>query len=610
MRDPGQFDAFYAAARQRLLLQAFALTGDLGAAKRAVRDGFVAAWHHWHKVSRPDDPEAWVRPVVWQHAQRRHTAHFWRREGSLAPEHRATLDALDELTAIQRRALILHLLAGLDSETFCHEIGLTEASAARQLRLAAAQFAIHRDVEPERVDAVLHDLGAPLEVVRLPRASIIRRTGTARRRAHTSLGVALAGVVTVGVGFAVSHDATMTTSIAGPRGADAPDPDAPDAVIHLDPADLLAGADVTRLASRPLDETGTGNNTDGTGLNLPCQLRRYADPEALGALVRHFQTPLAAKKQVKTGLVQVVERSTDDDAATTAYADTLGWFSDCAGKRMQLLDSYALQGAGDQGALLVVRDWARPVTTWTIGVARTGSIVTTLARDVADDRRPALPAFLTAVGGAVDRLCTADGGATCATTPRPVASPPPPGPSARGMLQAVDLPPVSGVPQAWVGTAPRPAKTNPAATTCDRAAFSGASVASSSTRTFLMPRANLPAQFGLSETIGRFRGAAQAKAFASTIEKRMGSCEDRDLSATVDEFRHEPKGRNGAVHAWRITIQVSDDRSIDFWLALVRRGPVVAQVGFVPVEKAKLDQAAFQKIAERALLRLENLPPA
>ena len=125
-----------------------------------------------------------------------------------------------------------------------------------------------------------------------------------------------------------------------------------------------------------------------------------------------------------------------------------------------------------------------------------------------------------------------------------------------------------------------------------------------------MPRANLPAQFGLSETVGRFRGAAQAKAFASTIEKRMGSCEDRDLSATVDEFRHEPRGRIGAVHAWRITIQVSDDRSVDFWLALVRRGPVVAQVGFVPVEKAKLDQAAFQRIAERALLRLENLPPA
>jgi DNA-directed RNA polymerase specialized sigma24 family protein len=610
MRDPGQFDAFYTAARQRLLLQAFALTGDLGAARRAVRDGFVAAWHHWHKVSRQDDPEAWVRPIAWQHAQRRHTAHFWRREGSLAPEHRATLDALDELTAIQRRALLLHVLAGLDSEVFCHEIGLTEASAARQLRLAAAQFAIHRDVELDEVDATLRDLGTPLEVLRLPRASIIRRSGTARRRAHTSLGVALAGAVTVGAGFAVSHDATTIVGLAGPRGADASGPDAPDAVVHLDTADLLSGADVTRLAARPLDETGTGNNTDGTGLNLPCQPRRYADPKALAALVRHFRTPLAGTKQVATGLVQVVERSEDAHAATSAYADTLAWFSDCAGTRMQLLATYTLTGAGDQGALLVVRDWAKPVTTWTIGVARTGSIVTSLARDTADGRRADLSPFLSAVGTAVDRLCGAPGGGTCATTPHQVASPPPPGPSARGMLQAVDLPPVPGVARAWVGTAPRAATTNPAATTCDRAAFTGSGITSSSTRTFLMPQANLPAQFGLSETIGRFTSTIQAKRFLAGLEKRMGSCEDRDLSATVDEFRHQPQGALGAVHAWRITIQVSADRSIDFWVAVVRRGAVVAQVGFVPVAQARIDADTFRALAERALLRLQNLPPA
>lgn len=613
MRDPGQFDAFYADARQRLLLQAFALTGDLGAAKRAVRDGFVAAWHHWHKVSRQDDPEAWVRPVVWQHAQRRHTAHFWRREGSLAAEHRATLDALDELTAIQRRALLLRVLAGLDSDVFCHEIGLTEASAARQQRLAAAQFAIHRDVDPDQVDATLRDLGTPLEVLRLPRASIIRRSGTARRRAHTSLGVAMAGVVTVGAGFAVSHDATASSSIAGPRGASAPGldgPGAPDAVVHLDPADLLSGSDVTRLASRALDETGTGNNTDGTGLNLPCQTRRYADPKALAALVRHFQTPVAAKKQVATGLVQVVERSADAHAASTAYAATLAWFSDCAGKRMQLLDSYALTGAGDQGALLVVRDWAKPVKTWTIGVARTGSIVTTLARNAADDRRPELKPFQAAVGTAVGRLCSADGGDTCATTPRRVAGPPPPGPSARGMLQAVDLPAIKGVPHAWVGTTPRAATTNPAATTCDGASFTGGGITSSSTRTFLMPQAKLPAQFGLSETIGRFSSVTRAKSFLDGVEKRMRTCEDRDLSATVDEFRHEPTGPVGAVHAWRVTIQVSEHRSVDFWVSLVRRGAVVAEVGFVPVPKAKIDQPTFRALAERALLRLENLPPA
>ena len=70
----------------RLLLQTYALTGDLGASRAAVRDAFVVAWHHWRKVSRLDDPENAVRPNAWRHAQRRHTARLWHREKGLDPE--------------------------------------------------------------------------------------------------------------------------------------------------------------------------------------------------------------------------------------------------------------------------------------------------------------------------------------------------------------------------------------------------------------------------------------------------------------------------------------------------------------------------------------------
>ena len=62
MRHPDEFDAFYKDARTRLLLQTYALTGDLPASRAAVRDSFVVTWHHWRKVSRLDDPEAWARP--------------------------------------------------------------------------------------------------------------------------------------------------------------------------------------------------------------------------------------------------------------------------------------------------------------------------------------------------------------------------------------------------------------------------------------------------------------------------------------------------------------------------------------------------------------------
>ena len=53
-----EFDAFYKNARTALLQQTFALTGDLPASRSAVRDAFVAAWHHWRKVSRLEDREA------------------------------------------------------------------------------------------------------------------------------------------------------------------------------------------------------------------------------------------------------------------------------------------------------------------------------------------------------------------------------------------------------------------------------------------------------------------------------------------------------------------------------------------------------------------------
>src|SRR6478735_3073905 len=60
MRDPDEFDQFYKDVRTRLLLLTYCLTGDLPSSRAAVRDSFVVAWHHWRKVSRVEDPEAWV----------------------------------------------------------------------------------------------------------------------------------------------------------------------------------------------------------------------------------------------------------------------------------------------------------------------------------------------------------------------------------------------------------------------------------------------------------------------------------------------------------------------------------------------------------------------
>ena len=68
MRSPETFDAYYVETRTRLLHEAFALTGDAPAARAAVRDAFVVAWHHWRKVDALEDRDSYVRPLTFRRA--------------------------------------------------------------------------------------------------------------------------------------------------------------------------------------------------------------------------------------------------------------------------------------------------------------------------------------------------------------------------------------------------------------------------------------------------------------------------------------------------------------------------------------------------------------
>src|SRR5690349_3677929 len=106
------FERLYQQTRTQLLLQTWALTGDLRGAKNSVRDAFIHAAHHWSKVGRLQDPEPWLRSHAWQAAQRRQVTRLWTRDRQTSPEIRATLAALGRLTTNQRKLLILnHLTA-------------------------------------------------------------------------------------------------------------------------------------------------------------------------------------------------------------------------------------------------------------------------------------------------------------------------------------------------------------------------------------------------------------------------------------------------------------------------------------------------------------------
>ena len=147
MRDPDEFDAFYKDARERLLVQTFALTGDLAASRSAVRDAFIVAWHRWRKLSVLDDPESVVRPQAWRLAQRRHTARVWHRDKDISPDVKATLDALGKLSATERRTLVLTQLAAVSMPQMAREVGLTREAAERDLQHAATQLSLALDIQ-------------------------------------------------------------------------------------------------------------------------------------------------------------------------------------------------------------------------------------------------------------------------------------------------------------------------------------------------------------------------------------------------------------------------------------------------------------------------------
>ncbi len=612
MRDPDLFDTFYKDARERLLLQTYALTGDLAASRAAVRDSFIVAWHHWRKVSALDDPEESVRPQAWRHAQRRHTARLWHRDKDIDPEVTTTLDALAKLTITQRRALLLTQLATVTMPQMAREIGLPLDDAERELGMGVTQFSLHLEVPASEIRSAFDPLVAMVEDTRWPRGSIVRRAGAARRRTHTTVGAVAALAAVVLTGSIVTDAAGARPGLDRSSQAGTP---TQDAIIEgsspsLTPEVMVGESAVaTAIGGRGWDAT-TDDNSDGNGLNIPCQQERYADPGGTAAMVRRFEAQ-RTKGPIRSA-TQASELSATVPAARRAFATSLGWYAGCTVERTQLVSTRRVKSLGDQAMLVVLRAYDDPLTTIAVGVARTGRFTTTTATLVGNAGRPNIEGNTDLLASAVAALCALPEGGDCANGAQSRLVAPLPVGKAPAMLTELDLPPVSQVKRPWVGTEPRRATTNLAATRCDQASFSGkfkkAPFAANMTRTFLIPQAKLPAEFGLTETVATLP-SRRAKAFVEAVRQKLGSCEaaDDQLGTEVDRIAGFDDGHT-SLTAWRVTVQVSDKRSVDYTMAIMRRGVAVAQVSFVAAPKATMANAAFVDLAYRALDRLVEMP--
>jgi hypothetical protein len=365
---------------------------------------------------------------------------------------------------------------------------------------------------------------------------------------------------------------------------------------------------VTEAIPGTWTEGATSTNTAGNGIVFACQGGRYADMHGIGALVRTFTGTAPKTGPLTAG--QSAEASADEPAAERTYDTTLSWYAGCMSPRVQLLSTHRVQGVGDEATLLVLRSWSDPVTTQVVGVARTGVLTTTVVNTSTGmtdpDQEPDLKPSAGLLASAVTGLCALPDAGSCAAVPTLKDVSPVPVGKHPSMLIEADLPPVPTIDQPWAGTEPAKAKTNVAATRCDNTEFDDPAFTKAFTRTFVIPAASqLPPEFGLSETVGALPRKS-ARAFVADLRTKLKKCPDEDLGTDVEQLADEQTdARDLAV--WRITVDVSQDRSVRFLMAVIREGNGVAQLTFVPSDDVSIGPEAFEALAHRAQERLSEL---
>lgn len=138
------FDAFYAASSPRVVRALHAMTGNLSEAQDAAQEGFARAWQRWDKLQDYDAPEAWVRTVAWRVAvSRARRAKVGlaklRRHGpppdvpGIEPDHVALVAALRQISADQRRAVVLHHVIGLSVAEIAAECDVPDGTVKARL---------------------------------------------------------------------------------------------------------------------------------------------------------------------------------------------------------------------------------------------------------------------------------------------------------------------------------------------------------------------------------------------------------------------------------------------------------------------------------------------
>lgn len=147
---PVPFEGFYRAEYPQMVAVARAFAPDRSAAEDLAQESFAAAHRHWDRISRYDDPRAWVRRVLINRAtsmrrrlgaERRAVA----RAGhdphrgvapDLSPPTAEVWDEVRRLPRRQQQAVALHYVGQLTTEEIADTMGCSAGAVKSHLHRA------------------------------------------------------------------------------------------------------------------------------------------------------------------------------------------------------------------------------------------------------------------------------------------------------------------------------------------------------------------------------------------------------------------------------------------------------------------------------------------
>lgn len=169
MRDALDLKELYAASYGRLVMQLFAVCGDMARAEDAVQDAFVTAIRKRRHLIGVTNPEAWVRTVAvhqvcggWRHAAvvRRYGAKVPGPQApvEVGPDHVALVTALAQLDVDQRIVVVLHHLADRSIADIAVELGVSAGTVKSRLSRGRSRLA---ELLDDRIDRPVRGEGEP-----------------------------------------------------------------------------------------------------------------------------------------------------------------------------------------------------------------------------------------------------------------------------------------------------------------------------------------------------------------------------------------------------------------------------------------------------------------